>query len=82
MFAGKLPEPFGAAEFRGSVLLTRTDDDGNPADFSLEEYEAFAAKAPEAWQASRRRRAAGGALAPSVASTPRGGRVDDADAAG
>ena len=51
-FAGRLPKPFDAATgvFGGACLMTRTDESGTPSDFSLTEYEAFAAKAPEPWQ--------------------------------
>jgi len=51
-FAGALPKPFDAAtgEFGGACLMTRTDEAGEPRDFPLAEYEAFAARAPEPWQ--------------------------------
>ena len=51
-FEGTLPKPFDQfkGEFKGSVLMTRTLECGAPADFTLEEYNAFAAKAPEPWQ--------------------------------
>ena len=51
-FGGSLPKPFDAAtgQFGGGVLMTRSLEDGTPSDFTLAEYEAFAAKAPEPWQ--------------------------------
>eukprot|EP00634_Sargassococcus_sp_CCMP2135_P010557 CAMPEP_0198651516 /NCGR_PEP_ID=MMETSP1467-20131203/5730_1 /TAXON_ID=1462469 /ORGANISM="unid. sp., Strain CCMP2135" /LENGTH=364 /DNA_ID=CAMNT_0044387413 /DNA_START=1 /DNA_END=1095 /DNA_ORIENTATION=- len=46
----RLPKPFDELEFEGPLLLLRSDDDGAPKDFGLEEYEAFAQKEPEPWQ--------------------------------
>ncbi|KAJ1447557.1 hypothetical protein M885DRAFT_542400 [Pelagophyceae sp. CCMP2097] len=46
----QLPKPFDAAEFRGPCLMTRSDDDALPRDFTLAEYVAFKAKPAEAWQ--------------------------------
>lgn len=46
----KLPKPFDDLEFKGPLLLLRSDDDGAPKDFALDEYTAFARKDPEPWQ--------------------------------
>mmetsp|Transcript_19124 Transcript_19124/g.23549 ORF Transcript_19124/g.23549 Transcript_19124/m.23549 type:complete len:499 (+) Transcript_19124:23-1519(+) len=48
--AGKLPEPFKETEVHGPIILTRSDENGNPLDFALDEYKEFAAKEPEPWQ--------------------------------
>ena len=37
----KLQPPFHTAEVYGDILLSRSDDDGMPQDFTLEEYVAF-----------------------------------------
>ena len=50
MSTAKLPKPFHEAEFRGKCLMTRSDADAAPVDFSLEEYLAFKAKPAEPWQ--------------------------------
>ena len=51
-FQGTLPKPFDACkgEFQGAVVMTRTLEDGKPADFTLAEFQEFAAKKPEPWQ--------------------------------
>ena len=51
-FQGVLPKPFDACkgEFQGAVVMTRTLEDGRPADFTLAEFQEFAAKKPEPWQ--------------------------------
>jgi hypothetical protein len=51
-FQGTLPKPFDACkgEFQGAVVMTRTLEDGKPADFTLAEFQEFAQKKPEPWQ--------------------------------
>ncbi|CAH0372946.1 unnamed protein product [Pelagomonas calceolata] len=51
-FQGTLPKPFDACkgEFQGAVVMTRTLECGKPADFTLAEFQEFAAKKPEPWQ--------------------------------
>ena len=47
-----LPVPFADEAVRGDVLLFRVtnDDDAEPVDFTVAEYEAFKAQPPDAWQ--------------------------------
>ena len=55
-----LPVPFADAEVRGDVLLFRVTDDSDaePVDFTVAEYEAFKAQAPDDWQKEMQERAA------------------------
>lgn len=37
----ELPHPFHNEEVHGKILLVRMDEDSNPQDFTLHEYESF-----------------------------------------
>lgn len=37
----KLPAPFHEEEVRGKILLIRMDENADPQDFTLQEYESF-----------------------------------------
>ena len=45
-----LPVPHELEEVHGDMLLFRSDQDSEPIDFTLAEYEAFRAQKPAAWQ--------------------------------
>lgn len=48
----KLQPPFHNAEVYGDILVSRSDDDGLPSDFSLEEYITFTEKVIEPYEVS------------------------------
>lgn len=46
----KLQPPFHSAVVTGDILLTRSDDNGQPKDFTLDEYDAFTKLDIKEWE--------------------------------